>query len=68
MEMITEKLVPSPLTDNSKRDIEEMELLTNCFNNLKTLYEYYRKPFLSDKEIGAEIGKLFFGENEYANN
>ena len=68
MEMIIEKLVPNPLTDKSERDLEEMELLTNCFNNLKTLYEYYRKPFLSDKEVNAEVSKIFLGENENANN
>lgn len=66
MGFIVEKIEPlrEGLTDNTERDYQELKLLGDAFNSLKELYQYYKKPFMSEAEISAEFSKIWLKENK----
>lgn len=67
LELIVEKINSEAPEKPFKRDIKELDLLENAYNSLIKLYEFYKKPFLSDKEVSAELSALWFNEREINN-
>lgn len=60
LELIVERINSEGPEKPFKRDIKELDLLENAYNSLMKLYEFYKKPFMSDKEVSAELSTLWF--------